>query len=181
MVEGHVPAAILMLPAAVVHGNAQLRGHDLLSGDAAQANDDLGIYEGNLVFQVGIAQLLLLGEGVPVSGGTAFDDIGDIAVLPGHIDDGEHIVQQLPCRAHEGDALQVLLLPGALADEHELTVPVAHAEDYVVTGLAQVAVPATQAGLLQSCPIQLFHVSGSFFCSVCGGGAGPGSGCADRN
>ena len=43
----------------------------------------------------------------------------DIAVVPPEVDDGQHVVEQLPGRADEWLAAQVLLLAGAFPDEDD--------------------------------------------------------------
>ena len=52
------------------------------------------------------------------------------------------VVQELPCGADEGHALEIFLLARPLADEHELGILVSDAEDEVMPPLAQGAAPA---------------------------------------
>ena len=58
-------------------------------------------------------------------------------VLAGHPDLTEELVEELARAAHERQALPVLLGARGLADEHEVRVGVAHAEDRVRTHRAE--------------------------------------------
>ena len=85
-------------------------------------------------------------------GRAAFDDIGDVAFLPVQVDDGEHIVQELARRAYKGDTLQVLLLPRALAHKEQTAAAIAHTEDHIMAGPAQLTAVTVQAFFFQFFP-----------------------------
>jgi len=153
VVEGGAEHAPALDPGAVVVGNTEIGVDQPLGGDTAQADQYLGLQKGDLVFQVADAGILLLGLRIPVSGRAAFDNIGNIAVVPVQIDDGEHIVQELTRRTHKGDALQVLLFSGSLANEEQLALPVAHTKDHIMPRPAQLAAVAVQAAFFQRFPI----------------------------
>ena len=74
---------------------------------------------------------------------TALDDIGDVDILfPVQIDDGKHIIQQLTRGANEGKTLQILLLTGAFAHEHNVCIFIAHTKYHIVPLFAQTAFDA---------------------------------------
>lgn len=73
---------------------------------------------------------------------------------PPKVDDGEHFVKKLSSRADKRLALQVLVFSRSLADEHDLRVPRADAENDVVPRLRQRTVGAGQAGSLKRFPVQ---------------------------
>ena len=135
-------------------GDFQIRLNQLLPGDAAQAHQDFRPQQRELVAQVADAGLLLLGQGVPVVGRPALDNVGDVDVgVPVQIHGGQHLVQQLAAPAHKGLPLQILVFPGAFPHEHHLGLGVAHAEHHVVARLAQGALLAGQAGFFQLVPM----------------------------
>lgn len=92
--------------------------------------------------------------GVPISGRAAFDDVGDVAIGAVNIDDGEHIVQQLPGGTHEGLPSQILLLAWAFAHKHHIRIPLPYAEDHIVSGFTQRAGSASIAFFFQLLPAQ---------------------------
>ena len=64
----------------------------------------------------------------------AFQDVDDEDVRPRQPDLAEQLVEQLPGLADERHALLVLVGPGRLADEHQVGVGVAGAEDHGLAG-----------------------------------------------
>ena len=86
---------------------------------------------------------------------TALDDVGNVDVLmPVQVDELQHVVQQLAPPAHKGLALKVLVLAGALTDEHDLGVPGAYAEHHIGAFIRQGALLTGEALGLQLVPIQ---------------------------
>ena len=126
-------------------GDAEVRADEGHGRDAAETDDDLRIHQGDLALQPVPAGILLDPQGVPVPGRAALDDVGDVDLRAVEIDDPKHIVEQVPGGAHKGHALPVLLLAGAFADEHDLRLLIAHAEDQLVPRLPQGAAPAARA------------------------------------
>ena len=168
MIEGGHGHAGLFHPLAVLPGDAIVLPDEAHGGDAAQADDDLGPDEGHLVAEIADAGILLGVQGVTVVGGTALDDVGDVHVfLPVQVDELQHVVQQLARPAHKGLALQVLVLPGALAHEQDLRVPAAHAEHHVMPSIRQGAPLTAHAGLLQGVPVHPSHFPGPFLSCFC--------------
>ena len=66
---------------------------------------------------------------VAVPWGPALDHVRDVHVRTGHADPAEELVEELPRLADERIALLVLVEARRLADEHQLRVRVADAED----------------------------------------------------
>ena len=152
MISCHAAAAADVVPDAVIARDAKLRVDDRLGGDAAEADDELRAAQRDLPPEPLGARLLLHAEGVAVPGRAALDDVRDIDHAAVQVDHPEHVVQELPRGADEGLALQILLLAGALADEHELGVFPADAEDQIVPRAAERAAPAVRAIAFQSLP-----------------------------
>ena len=124
MEQGHHLDAGLLEPLAVFLGDLEILLDDAHGGDAAQTYDDLGADQGRLIAEIADAGILLRIQGVPVLRRTALDDVGNVDVLmPVQVDELQHVVQQLAPPAHKGLALKVLVLAGALTDEHDLGVP----------------------------------------------------------
>ena len=82
-----------------------------------------------------------LGRGLAVVGRAAFDDVADVHALARKADGAEHPRQKLSRRTHEGQALQILLLAGPFADEHQRRVRIALPHDLA-------AAPGRQAARL---------------------------------
>ena len=81
------------------------------------------------------ARRLLFVERVAVVRRAAFDDVRNIYARTVEIDHFKHIVEQLTGGADERLALQILLLARTLADEHQLALGIADAENDVVPPL----------------------------------------------
>src|SRR6266511_778443 len=96
-------------------------------GEVPQRDDHGGIDEEELLLEPRLARLDLVRQRVPVPRRLAQDHIRDVHVLPADADLLEHLVQQLAGGAHERDALLVLVVAGALPDEHEVGARVAGA------------------------------------------------------
>ena len=140
---------------ALLHKDAVLLGHRKagpdhpLGRDPPQTDHDLGPQQAELFPQPGHAGFALVGQGVPVVGRPALDDVGNVAVLvPVQVDGEEILVQQLAAAPHKGQALLVLALAGALAHEQHLRVCGALTKDHVLAGLAQGAAGAGKAFFL---------------------------------
>ena len=153
VVHGHHPHPGLFDPLAMLTGDFEVLLDELHGGDASQADDDLRFEQGHLVAQIADTGLLLNVQGVPVLGRAALDHVADEHLLPLQVDHGQHIVQQLARPAHKGPAGAVLLLAGALPDEHDLRVPGSLAEHHVGPGLRQAALLTVDALLIEGVPI----------------------------
>src|SRR5690606_10434161 len=115
-----------------------------LGGEVAQRHHHPGPDEPDLLAQVSLAGVDLVGLGVAVAGGPALEDVGDVDGLPGDPDFGEEPVEQLARRPHERLALEVLVPPRRLPHEHQRGVGPPDPEDDVGASLRQ---PAGGTGL----------------------------------
>src|SRR3982751_224614 len=80
-----------------------------LRGEVAQRGDQLRLDELDLLEEVALAGLDLVGLRVAVPGRAALDHVGDVDVLAGETDSGEELVEELPGLADERIALLVLV------------------------------------------------------------------------
>ena len=88
-------------------------------GSAADEGEHFGVYEGNMFFHEGAADLQFICRGLAVAGGAPEKGVGDIEIFgTGEADEAEHAIQQLAAWAAEGNAVAVLLRAGGFADEH---------------------------------------------------------------
>src|SRR5207247_2471900 len=113
-----------------------------LGREVAEGPDQLRLDQLDLTEQVALAGLDLLWHRVAVPRGPALDHVRDVDVLPGHADSAEELVEELPSLADERVALLVLVEAGRLADEHQLGLGVAHAEDDLGAALGKAAARA---------------------------------------
>src|SRR5258708_786320 len=119
MVKRHVGPIAPFHQLSVDSGCAVVPGQQPLPSVAAQQQDHGRTDELDLAVQVRRARGHLLGQGVAVAGGPAFDDVGDVDLVAVDADVAEQLVQQLPRRAHEQLNLEVLVLPGRLTNDHD--------------------------------------------------------------
>ena len=155
MVDRHSAGAFDIEPLPVLTGDAKIRFYDCHRGDAPEAYDEFRAYQIALCVQPVTARRLLLVERVAVVRRTAFDDVRNVYARAVEIDHFQHVVEQLAGRADERLALQILLFTGAFADEHQLALRIANAENNVVPSLRKRAVPAGAAFSLQF--VHCFH------------------------
>ncbi len=97
--------------------------------------DHAGLDELDLRCQPALAVLDLGRERIAVARRAALEDVGDEHLVAAKTDLGEQAVEQGTRLADERQSLAVLVGPGRLADEHEVRVGVAGAEDDGVPGL----------------------------------------------
>ena len=116
-------------------GDAKVRLDDRHRGNAPETDDELRTDQITLRVQPVTARRLLLVERVAVVRRAAFDDVRNIYARTVEIDHFKHIVEQLTGGADERLALQILLLARSFADEHQLALGIADAENDVVPPL----------------------------------------------
>ena len=153
MIQRHHQAAVLLEELTVLLADLKVRADDLHGADAAQTHDDLGLHQCPLPLEVALAGVLLRVHGIPVLRRAALNGVGDIqaaAVQPDHL---QHIVQQLAAPTHEGLALLVLVSAGGFADDHDLRILPAHAEDHVGARFRQCTGVTAQTFLPQGFPL----------------------------
>ena len=115
-----------------------------LGREVAERRDHLRLDQLDLAEEVRLARLDLVLLRVAVAGWAALEDVRDVDVLAPELDSGEQPLEQLPRLADEGDALLVLVEAGSLADEHQVGVRVARAEDDLRPSLREPAARAAR-------------------------------------
>ena len=113
-----------------------------LRGEVAERRDELRLDQLDLAEEVASQASISSGMRVAVAGRPALDHVRDVHVLAGHADSGEELVEELPRLADERVALLVLVEAGRLADEHQLGLRVADAEDDLGAALGKTAARA---------------------------------------
>ena len=94
MVHGEYVAMPPQSRLAVDLGDGFLR-KETYEGEAAQGDDDFGVYQTYLLIKVFATGLDLIRQRVTVVGRSAFHHVGDVHVRPGQTDQTKEIVQQL--------------------------------------------------------------------------------------
>ena len=136
-----------LLPQAFEAGLGAQQG---LGGDAAEAADQARLQDRQLTLQVRFAGTDLRRQRVAVLRRAAFEDVADEDVLAGEADGGDDLRQQLAAAPDERLALTVLVLTGGFADEDDVGLGIALAEDGVGAPAGQVAGGARQHQLAQA-------------------------------
>src|SRR5262249_53224444 len=116
-------------------GDPVLRLEQQLGGEVAERDDDRGVDEAQLPFEVGPARLDLVGQRIAVPGRAALHHVGDVHLVAAQADVGDEPRQETARPADERDALLVLLGARALTDEHEVGARVAVAEHHLAAAL----------------------------------------------
>ena len=142
MEGGHEPRSLALVPAAMVARDEDLLAQRVAAGDFAQQHDDPGPNQRHLLAQIVQARLGLVRLGIAVLRRTALDHVADVHVGALDADGVDHPRQQFARAADEGPAQPILLLPRALADEHQRGVGVALAGHDVAAVLAEPAFAA---------------------------------------
>ena len=120
-VEGeHDGDAFEFAPTAAGFADGQGFVDEAARGRRAEADDQLGLDDGDLALEVGDAAGHLFGRGHAVAGRAAFDDVADEHLLAGIAHGVDHLGQQLAGAADEREALLVFVGAGAFADEHDV-------------------------------------------------------------
>ncbi len=120
--------------------------------DSAYHENDLGLQQGNLTFEVSLARRRLFRQRVTIVGGAAFNDIGDVHFLTLQPYGEQHGVEQLTSAPHEGLALTVFISAGGLTDDHPSGLMTADTEYGLGTPFMQCAGRACRYLCLQLIP-----------------------------
>lgn len=132
MVKSHKMDSGLVEPNAVLLRDLEILIDQLLRRDSAETDNDLGLKQLGLHSQPSDAGLLLCGKRISVLRRAALDNIADVAVVPSQTDDGEHIIEELACRADERLSLQILLSAGTFTDEEHFGISRPDAKDDIL-------------------------------------------------
>jgi hypothetical protein len=159
VVYGHCARAVEVKPPAVILSNFKVAADDSKGGNAAEADDDLGLQDPALGIQPVPAGALFLTQGVAVSRRPALDNVGNVYAPAGEIDHLQHIVQKFSGPADEGLTLDIFLLSRTLADKHDLGFRVSDAKNHMLPRLGQLALPALQTGLPQRVQFSHFYTA----------------------
>ena len=128
-VQKHAPSTECHLLLLAVHSRdaGRLAGQELRR-EVPERRDDTRLDQLDLPPEMALAGFDLVRQWIPVPRRAAFEDVDDVDVVTRKPDVGEQLVEQLASRAHERDALFVLVKAGSLAHEHEIGVRIARAE-----------------------------------------------------
>ena len=129
-VERHVVAAERHLLRDAVHArdSGRLAGEQL-GREVAQCGNERRPDQLDLPEEMRLAGLDLLRLGVTVARRPALEHVRDVDVRARQPDPVQELLEQLARLTDEGNALLILVVAGRLADEHQLGVRVAGAED----------------------------------------------------
>src|SRR5262249_44650251 len=120
---------------------------EVLGCGPAEENDDGRRHQLNLALEKRTARLGFLGRGGAVARRTPVDDVGDVSVALGEPDRGQHSVEQLSRAPDKRLALQILIAPGCLADQHQRRLwPAAIKTQVLGGGLKAAAVEGSKPG-----------------------------------
>ena len=129
MKGGHEGARAILVRLAPQLGDPFPGPEQRLRGEVAEGQDHQWLDGVELRHQERVARRDLVRLRVPVPLRPALDHVGDVAVaLAVEAHRREHPREELPGAAHEGLALPVLLLAGALTDHHQPRVRASGAE-----------------------------------------------------
>ena len=112
---------------------------DQLGREVPQGHDHLGLDQPDLLEQIGTASVELVGLWVAISRRTAHQGVGDENLISAQSDALEQVIEETAGPADERQSPLVLLGTGGLADEHQVGVGVAGAEDDRIPGLGKAA------------------------------------------
>ena len=107
-----------------------------------ERDDHLWPNDLDLPLQIRRASCNFIRRWLAVGWGAAFDDVRYVYLLAPQAHAGDHGVEQLPGAADERAALLILIFARAFADEEDLCVRIAFAEDRVRALLAEAAARA---------------------------------------
>lgn len=96
---------------------------------SAEKDDELRLYERQLLMQPLLAAFNLFWKRVSVVRRAVFDDIGDVYVLALHLDAFKHLRKEFAGCTDKGLSLHVLILSGCFADEYDIRIRIPVAKD----------------------------------------------------
>jgi len=108
-------------------GDSCLGLEEELRREVAEGDDDSGVDEPELLAEVPLASLDLVGSRVPVARGTTLHNVGDVHIASFESDLTKQPIEELAGSTDEGDPLLVFVLSRGFADEHDVgfRVPIA--------------------------------------------------------
>src|SRR5918993_4381695 len=106
-----------------------LRSQQRLGREGTERYDHLRLDRFDLAEEEWLAAVDLVGFRVAVLGRTALHHVRDVDVIAREAHGFDHLGEQLPGPPDKGNALDVLVRPRRLADEHQVRVHVPDAKD----------------------------------------------------
>src|SRR5581483_11696927 len=151
---------LLLLP---VHlRDAERPAGEKLRREVAERRDDDGLDQLDLAEEMALAGLDLVRLRVAVARRAALEDVRDVDVCACEADLCEQLLEQLAGLADERQALLVLVETGRLADEHQVGVRIAGAEDDLRPPLCEAAAGAAGNGFpVRMKPVELLDRNGA--------------------
>lgn len=119
------------LPAATQTHDPLFGTKQLLGCRAAQKDQHFGIDQLDMAMDERTHHFALVKAGLAIARRAPWQDIGDIGICAVPLDRGHHLVQQLPCAAHEGKALHILIPPRRFTDKHQVRFWIAISENQI--------------------------------------------------
>ena len=123
--------------------DGQFGVYQLLEGGPAEGNEKEGFHRRYLSDEIGVAGVNFGRKRGAVAWRAAFDEVSDEDLLATEADVTKEFVEELAGGTDEGAPLQILLLAGTFADEHDLGVNRTLAGDGVGAPLPEGALLAT--------------------------------------
>ena len=119
----------IIVEAPAQRGHRVVDAQQVLGRRRAQRHDDLRPDDANLPHQERRAGFALVALGRAVARRAALHDVGDVHLLALQSHGGDHVVEQLAGAPDERQPLLVFVSARAFADEHQLGMWIASAED----------------------------------------------------
>src|ERR1700737_4002727 len=142
VVDGDVGHAVLADHFPVEARDRLISGQQTCQRVPAEHQDDFRLDQPELLLEIRRAGLRLGRLRIPVAGRPALEDVRDEDLAPGETETTKKLVEQLASRADERLALQVLVLAGRLADDHDPRVDRAYSRHRLGPRMTQRATPA---------------------------------------
>src|SRR5579864_7656472 len=135
-----VDAKVVPVPAQFSHGRVD--GQKVFGRGSAEGHNYLGADGSDLPHQEGNAGFALVALRGSIPGRAALHHVGDVNIFAAQTHGRDHVVEQLPGAAHEGQALFVLVGARTFAHKHQFGMDVACAKDDVFAAFAEAAASA---------------------------------------
>ena len=118
-----------------------------------QQNDNFGLDKFDLPVQIPDTGGGFIFARHPVPRGATFNNVGYINFFALQMHGVDHFIQQLPGGANKGAPGGIFICSRAFTDKHQSGIGRTFAENHVLTGAAQGAIPAIQYHIAQTIPI----------------------------
>jgi hypothetical protein len=150
--SGHNCYIVKIKPSAAATGYT-VGFQQKMQRSTAQQYDYFGLDKFDLLVQIPDTGGGFIFARHPVPRRAAFYNIGDINFLAPQVHSVDHFIQQLPRGSHKGASGGIFICAGPFANKHQPGIGRTFAENNVLTGIAQSAVPAIQCHITQTIPV----------------------------